>query len=110
MGGKRQWVTGIVLREAYHFAHFDDDLGERKAALLVRRYLRPYRGTKRIDECKEPFVVAGDEIIGRPYNWGFFHERPGGGKGVASSAGMLPHDRGRSEMRAGGDFPQMIIW
>jgi hypothetical protein len=38
-----------------------------------------------------------------------FNVRPGGEKGVASSAGILPHHRGRSEVRAGGNVPQMII-
>jgi hypothetical protein len=107
MGGKRQWVTIIGLREPYHFANFDDDFGERESALLLCDYLRPYRSTKRIDERKKPFVVPGNEIIGRPIN-GVFHECPGGEKGVASSAGMLPRDGGRSEMRAGGNFPHMI--
>ena len=38
-----------------------------------------------------------------------FNERPGGEEGVASTAGILPHHRGRSEVRAGGNVPQMII-
>lgn len=66
MGRKRQRVTRIGLCEPYHFADFDDDLGERKSALLLRRYPRPYGSAKRIDERKEPFVVPGNEIIGRP--------------------------------------------
>ena len=33
---------------------------------------------------------------------------PGRRKGVASSAVMLPRGRGRSEVRAGGEFPHMI--
>jgi hypothetical protein len=72
-------MTSIGLREPYHFTHFDDDLGERKSALLLCDYLRSYGSAKRIDERKEPFVVPGNEIIGRPIN-GVFHERPGGRK------------------------------
>ena len=91
IGGKRQGVTSIVFRESYHLTHFDDDFGEGKSALLLRRYLPSYGSTKRVDERKEPFVVRGNEIIGRPIN-GVFHARSGGEKGVAISAGMLSRD------------------
>ena len=37
-----------------------------------------------------------------------FNVRPGGEEGVASSAGILPHQRSRSKVRAGGNVPQMI--
>jgi hypothetical protein len=40
---------------------------------------------------------------------GFFVERLGGENGVARSAGMLPHNGSRSDMRAGGNVPHMII-
>src|SRR5258705_1971523 len=39
---------------------------------------------------------------------GFFMERPGGENGVARSAGMLPQDRDRSDVRAGGNVPHII--
>jgi hypothetical protein len=68
MGGKRKRVTRIGLREPHHFADFDDDFGERESALLVRDYLRSYGSAKRIDERKKPFVVPGNEVIGRPSN------------------------------------------
>jgi hypothetical protein len=40
---------------------------------------------------------------------GFFVERLGGENGVARSAGMLPHNGSRSDVRAGGNVPHMII-
>jgi hypothetical protein len=100
-------VPSIGLRKPHHLTHFDDDFGERKSALLLRNYLCSNGSSKRIDERKEALVVPGNEIIGRPSN-GVFHERPGGEKGVASTAGMLPLNGGRSEMRAGGILPHMI--
>jgi hypothetical protein len=64
MGGKRQRVTRIGLRDAYHFTHFDDDLGKRKSALLLRGDLCSHRSAKGVYERKEPFIVPGNEIIG----------------------------------------------
>jgi hypothetical protein len=40
---------------------------------------------------------------------GFFVERLGGENGVARSAGILPHNGSRSDVRAGGNVPRMII-
>jgi hypothetical protein len=40
---------------------------------------------------------------------GFFVERLGGENGVARSAGILPHNGSRSDVRAGGNVPHMII-
>jgi hypothetical protein len=57
-------MARIGLGDAHHFTHFDDYFGERKSTFLLRRYLRFYRGTKRVDEGEEPFIVPGNEIIG----------------------------------------------
>ena len=102
-------MLSILLGDPNHLTDPNDNFGEGQAAFLFGRYRSLHRKPKRANEREESFILFGDEILGLPgkCNW-FFHERLGGEKGVARSAGILPRGRDRSEVRAGGNVPHII--
>jgi hypothetical protein len=58
--GKRQRVSRVFSEEPHHLSHLNDDLGERKATLLVRRDFRFHGKAQRIYECKQSVISRGD--------------------------------------------------
>lgn len=107
-GRKKLWLLSVLLGESRHFAHLRDDFGKRQSARLFGCDSRLYGESESIYECEQSFVVPRDEIAGSAGNrpGGIFQiVRLGEEKGVASSAGILPRDRDRSEVRAGRERP-----
>ena len=82
-------MTSRLFGEPYHFTHEYHDFGEGQSAALLRNDLRSYGQPQRIYECEEACVIGPAELVWKSGDstWGFFHERLGGRKGVASSAG-----------------------
>jgi len=85
-------MTSRLFGEPYHFTHEYHDFGEGQSAALLRNDLRSYGQPQRIYECEEACVIGPAELVWKSGDskWGFCHERLGGRKGVASSAGILP--------------------